>query len=110
MKFRFPNFLPNAASTMKFASLALVAGLVLLAPNEAMAQDPFANASKGAETFRQSLTTFALAVGGIGMVSCLLLGFFGKLNWKWVATGVGVSFGLAVVPGAITWLSTLAGA
>ncbi|AXK43784.1 TrbC/VirB2 family protein [Erythrobacter aureus] len=109
MKFRMPKISFDAAASMKCASLVLVAGLMALFPDTAMAQaDPFANASAGAETFRQSLTTFALAVGGIGMVSCLLLGFFGKLNWKWVATGVGVSFGLAVIPGAINWLSTLA--
>lgn len=85
---------------------------VALVPEVAYAQtgtDPFATAATAASTVRRTFTTFALAVGGIGMVSCLLLGFFGKLNWKWVATGVGVSFGLAIIPTAINYLSTLSG-
>lgn len=92
------------------ASVAIAAALIA-APSVAFAvdsADPFSGAAKGAETFRQSLTQFALAVGGIGLVSCLLLGFFGKLNWKWVATGGGVSFALAIVPQAINWLNSLA--
>src|SRR3546814_13816137 len=66
----------------------------------AQAGDPFAKATTGAASFRESLTQFALVVGGIGMVACLMLGFFGKLNWKWVSTGIGVSFALAIVPSA----------
>jgi hypothetical protein len=87
------------------------AGLAMADP--ALAQvgggDPLAGATAGAQTLQRSLASFGLIVGGIGMVACLMLGFFGKLNWKWVATGVGVSFAMAIVPGAIQWLSTLAG-
>src|SRR3546814_5744123 len=56
----------------------------LATPSLAFAQagDPFAKATTGAASFRESLTQFALVVGGIGMVACLMLGFFGKLNWK----------------------------
>lgn len=70
--------------------------------------DPLAKATTGAATFRDSLAQFGLVVGGIGMVSCLLLGFFGKLNWKWVSTGIGVSFAIVAVPGLINWVSSLA--
>ncbi len=97
---------------MKFnvKSLAGAALVIALAAFPSVASaNPFSGAEAGANAFRQSLTQFALAVGGIGMVSCLLLGFFGKLNWKWVSTGIGVSFALAVVPSAITWINGLAG-
>lgn len=94
--------------------MALFMAFVMIAmPEVAYAQtagDPFASAASAAGNVRRTFTTFALAVGGIGMVSCLLLGFFGKLNWKWVATGIGVSFGLAIIPSAINYLSTLSGA
>lgn len=92
------------------AGVAIAAAMVAI-PGVAFAQaagNPFQGAQTGAASFRDALTQFALVVGGIGMVSCLLLGFFGKLNWKWVSTGIGVSFALAVVPGAITWLYSLA--
>lgn len=90
-----------------FAALA-VAAFVMFLPSFAYAQDPFASATSAAQTVTATFKTFALAVGAIGMISCLLLGFFGKLNWKWVATGIGVSFAIAIVVPAITWLSTLA--
>lgn len=89
------------------AILVATAGIVLT-PDVALA-NPFAGAEAGARQFRDSLKSFALVVGGIGVVSCLLLGFFGKLNWKWVATAVGVSFSLAIVPRAIDWLDSLSG-
>ncbi len=69
--------------------------------------NPFETATSATDGIMDGLQTFALAVGGIGMISCLLLGFFGKLNWKWVATGIGVSFAIAIVPGTITWLGSL---
>lgn len=98
-----------AFSALFFAAMAIT----VLFPETAFAQsaaNPFGAAANGATQFRRSLQSFALAVGGIGMVACLLLGFFGKLNWKWVGTGVGVSFAIAIVPGAIGWLNGLAGA
>src|SRR3546814_14401885 len=92
------------------AAVAMVAAIAAT-PSLAFAQagDPFAKATTGAASFRESLTQFALVVGGIGMVACLMLGFFGKPNWKWVSTGIGVSFALAIVPAAIGWVSGLAG-
>ena len=91
-------------------AFALVVGFVLMAfPDAAYAQDPFGTARTAATTFSRTFASFALAIGAVGMISCLLLGFFGKLNWKWVATGVGVSFGIAIVTPAITWLNGLGG-
>jgi hypothetical protein len=92
----------------------LFAAVFVMLPQAAWAQsnptgDPFAQAIEGANQVRDRLKSFALIVGGIGMVSCLLLGFFGKLNWKWVATGIGVSFALAIVPTAIGWLDSIGG-
>ena len=100
--------------TTAMAAFAFAA-LFLVMPESAMAQsnptsNPFTNAEDAAQDVVRSLTTFALAVGGIGMISCLLLGFFGKLNWKGVATGIGVSFGIAIVPTAIGWLNSLGAA
>lgn len=92
-----------------FAFLALALPDVAFAQSNPTA-NPFDNAERAAGDVVRSLSTFALAVGGIGMISCLLLGFFGKLNWKWVATGIGVSFGIAIVPTAIGWLNSIAGA
>lgn len=97
-----------------FLSFIAVIAAVSLFPEMASAQsggaavNPFASATTAADKITTQLKTFALAVGGIGMISCLMLGFFGKLNWKWVATGIGVSIGIAIVVPSITWLSTLA--
>lgn len=96
------RFVPSAIA-------ALFAFAFVAAPEVAMAQDPFSTATSAANSVVNSLKTFALAVGAIGMVSCLLLGFFGKLNWKWVATGIGVSFAIAIVVPAISWLNSLGG-
>lgn len=92
----------------------LFAAVLMIMPEAAWAQanptnDPFAKAIEGADQVRNRLKSFALIVGGIGIVSCLMLGFFGKLNWKWVATGIGVSFALAIVPTAIGWLDRIGG-
>lgn len=87
----------------------LIAFLAVALPGVAHAQDPFGTATNAATEVQQTFKNFALAIGGIGMVACLLLGFFGKLNWKWVSTGIGVSFALAIIPSAISWLSTLGG-
>lgn len=81
--------------------------LLVFAPGIAHAQDPFGTATQAANQVTNTFKTFALAVGAIGMISCLLLGFFGKLNWKWVATGIGVSFAIAIVTPAISWLNSL---
>ncbi len=92
--------------TMTYAAAMLAAFIFLALPGVAHA-GPFDTATSASQQFARTFATFALAVGAIGMISCLLLGFFGKLNWKWVATGVGVSFGIAIVTPAITWLNSL---
>ncbi len=97
---------------LTFMAAFAVAAVFIVMPEAAFAQaggDPFASAAGAARNVRKTFTSFALAIGGIGMVACLLLGFFGKLNWKWVATGIGVSFALAIVPTAINWLDGLSG-
>jgi hypothetical protein len=94
---------------MTYTAALLAAFFLIAYPDAAFAQDPFGTARSAATTFSRTFASFALAVGAIGMISCLLLGFFGKLNWKWVATGVGVSFGIAIVTPAITWLNSLGG-
>ena len=85
-----------------------MAFLMVGLPGTAFAQtNPFDGAQGAAESVQETFKNFALAVGGIGMVACLLLGFFGKLNWKWVSTGIGVSFALAIIPTMIGWLASL---
>ena len=95
--------------------MAVAAGLALFAlgmADPALAQvtgggDPFQKATTGARTIATNLSQLALAIGAIGVIACLMLGFFGKLNWRWVATGVGVSFGIAIVSGAINFFYQL---
>ena len=106
------DFKDPAAITKTAGKIALAVALGFAMTDTAFAQavngsDPFSTASTAANTFEKSLATFSLAVGGIGMVACLLLGFFGKLNWRWVATGIGVSFAIAGVPPMISYLSSL---
>lgn len=88
--------------------LIAAAALVLLAAHAdpAFAQDPFAEARQAACATQQGLTRLAGAVGIIGMTACLLLGYFNKLNWRWLATGIGVSFFINTVP---SWVMSLAG-
>src|SRR3546814_5338955 len=64
------------SSDLTVAAVAMVAAIAAT-PSLAFAQagDPFAKATTGAASFRESLTQFALVVGGIGMVACLMLGF-----------------------------------
>src|SRR4051812_34794649 len=93
-----------------FLLVALAAAaLNLIYPQAAWAQNPFAEATSAAGIISEGLRTFALAIGGVGMTACLLLGFFNKLNWQWAATGIAVSFTLAIVPSALDWLTSLGG-
>ena len=62
------------------------------------------------DNFTQLINRIGLPrLAAMAVVAILMLGFFGKLNWKWVATGIGVSFALAIVPTAIGWLDRIGG-
>ena len=87
-------------------ALSAIVAVAILVPTAAYAQgDPFSAATAAANRARQGLQALALAAGLIGMISCLMLGFFNKLNWRWVATGIGVSFAISMVPGFIGFLA-----
>ena len=95
-------------SARRLVGVGLLA-VLLLSAGPAMAQataDPFATAVAKACAFQQGLQRLAASVGMVSMVICLMLGYFNKLNWRWVATCLGVSFSLSVVP---TWVMSLAG-
>lgn len=95
------------APTIAMIALAV---LVVAHADPAFAQaDPFATARAKATEIQTSLQRLASAVGMIGITVCLMLGYFNKLSWKWLATGIGVSFALNVVPGFVRALASLAG-
>lgn len=115
---RYPKGLLGSVLSGRNNSLILGLGLAALAvtvpETAAFAQavgggssDPFQSAASGADSVRQGIATLALSVGGIGVICSLMLGFFNKLNWKWVATGIGVSFAIAIVPTGISYLNNL---
>ena len=80
---------------------------IIASPAFADLSSPFDKATSAANSVATSLTTFALAVGLIGTAICLMLGFFGRLNWKWIATSIGVSFALAIVKITVNGLFSL---
>jgi len=84
-----------------FVVMAVVSVVMIVDP--AYAQDPFANAKIKACAAQQGLKQLAGAVGMLGIVACLLLGYFNKLNWRWLATAIGASFALSSVPSIISW-------
>jgi hypothetical protein len=93
----------NGSEATRWAA-ALVVLLVVAHAVPALAQaDPFAMAKQKACDVQAGLRQFAGAVGMLGMISCLMLGYFDKLNWRWLATGIGVSFALSTVPPIIGW-------
>ena len=63
-----------------------------------MAADPFAEAVAKACAAQEGFIRLAGAVGVLGMMACLLLGFFNKLNWRWLSTGLAVSFFVNIIP------------
>ena len=77
--------------------------LVVLLVDPALAQDPFAVAKDKACQAEQGLRRLAGAVGMLGITACLLLGYFDKLSWRWLATAIGCSFAISLVPGIISW-------
>lgn len=90
-----------------WASIALsLVLLLLLHPDTALAQaDPFATAKDKACQAQAGLRQLAGALGAVGMVACLMLGFFNKLNWKWLSTGIGVCFTINLVPSIISFVA-----
>jgi len=90
------------------AAIALLAmAMVVAVPAFAQAgPDPFATAVAKACAFQNGLKRLAGVVGMIGMTVCLMLGYFNKLNWRWVATCLGCCFALGTVP---AWVMALAG-
>lgn len=88
---------------MKTLLVVMAVAAVVMIVDPAYAQDPFANAKLKACAAQQGLKQLAGAVGMLGIVSCLLLGYFNKLNWRWLATAIGASFALSSVPSIISW-------
>ena len=87
-----------------WASIAVILLLLLLYPDAALAQaDPTAK-DKACQA-QAGLRQLAGALGAVGMVACLMLGFFNKLNWKWLSTGIGVCFAINLVPSIISFVS-----
>lgn len=91
---------------MLAAIAVLLIALLMAAPALAATPDPFATAVAKACAFQNGLKRLAGVVGMIGMTVCLMLGYFNKLNWRWVATCLGCCFALGTVP---AWVMALAG-
>ena len=92
----------------RIATIAIMVAiaLVLLHPDAAWAQsDPFATAKEKACQAQQGLKQLAGALGAVGITICLILGYFNKLNWKWLSTGIGVCFTINLVPEIIGFIS-----
>lgn len=107
------NTASSAGSASRFATPRMMAAiavlliaLVLAGPAFAQTADPFATAVAKACAFQNGLKRLAGVVGMIGMTVCLMLGYFNKLNWRWVATCLGCCFALGTVP---AWVMALAG-
>jgi type IV secretory pathway VirB2 component (pilin) len=95
------------APTVAVVALAV---MFVVHADPAFAQgDPFATARTKAGEIQAGLQRLASAVGMVGITICLMLGYFNKLSWKWLATGIGVSFALNVVPGFVRALASMAG-
>lgn len=92
----------------RIATIAIMVAiaLVLFHPDVAWAQaDPFATAKEKACQAQQGLKQLAGAIGAIGMIACLMLGYFNKLNWKWLSTGIGVCFTINLVPSIMGFIA-----
>lgn len=83
---------------------AVLIGLVITDPALAQAANGsidgcqlFATPTKAAAGIAGGMAKLAMAFGAVGAICCLLLGMFGKLNWKWVLSIGGSSFGIAMV-------------
>lgn len=72
-----------------------------------LGQDIFKTPTDAACGISKGISTFAMAIGLIGIVCCFILGFFGKLNWKWLITAGGSSFGIAMAGFVIKQMSQM---
>jgi archaellum biogenesis protein FlaJ (TadC family) len=90
-------------ATMKKLLVVMAVVAVVMMIDPAYAQDPFAGAKAKACSAQQGLKQLAGAVGMLGITAALLMGYFNKLNWRWLATAIGASFALSTIPGIIGW-------
>ena len=98
-----------ARRTPTVVAAVTIAVLAIHADPACAQADPFATAKAKATEIQAGLETFATSVGMIGIICCLLLGYFNKLNWRWLATGIGVSFAIGTVPGFVRTLASFGG-
>ena len=85
--------------------LAVVVTTQLALQDAAWAQDPFATVTAKACQAEQGLKKLAGAIGILGIVSCLMLGYFGKVNFKWLATGIGASYAVPLATGIVSFFA-----
>ncbi len=97
-----------AAKLLAYSALTVVT-LAFAHPALAQTSQIFDKPINAAEEIGVGISRFAMAVGLIGIVCCLILGFFGKLNWKWLITAGGASFGIAIAGFVMQQMSQLGG-
>ncbi len=91
------------AALTRMAIVAIAVMVVVVATDPAYAQDPFGMARQKACQAQVGLKRLAGAVGMLGIMVALMLGYFNKLNWRWISTAIGASFALTTIPGIILW-------
>lgn len=94
---------------LAYGAAAVFAGAIAAEPAFAQASEIFDKPINAAEEIGVGISRFAMAIGLIGIVCCLILGFFGKLNWKWLITAAGASFGIAIAGFVMQQMSQLGG-
>ena len=103
---KFTSITDSQLRTIAWVFLTIALIMLLTHPDIAFAQgDPFATAKEKTCEAQRGLKQLAGALGAIGMVACLMLGFFNKLNWKWLSTGIGVCFAINLVPSIMSFIA-----